>query len=587
MKKGNIKFAKLVVDTKDEYLNALKDFSPDIILSDHSLPSFNSTEALKIIKETKLDIPFILVTSTMSEEYVVGMMQFGISDYVLKDRLTRLPNAVINAIERNNAKKESKKFLDQLVANAALMKEVQQLAHLGSVDVDLETNIMNWSDEIYNIFGYKIGEVEPSYENILKCVHPDDLEEFKRSTRYSTKHLDYIHREYRVKMKDGSIKYIDSALHFKRNESKMAIRIKGFNQDITIRKKAEEEIKNSELRFREFFETAPEAICVYDPGSGFFIDFNDNALKLLKCSADEMLKKHPINISPRVQPDGMKSQDKAMKFVSDTMKGEKPVFDWVILDSTGSEIFCEIRLNLLHNGAGPMIRLSVIDITNRVMLERKLVDEKIKNQKEITDAVITAQEKERSFLGEELHDNINQILAASKLYLDTALSSDHLQKDIIKDSRGFLINAMEEIRKLSKSLLPPSLGGTSLVDTLNELIGTIQHASNLNFIKEFEGINESLFDERLSVAIFRIVQEQLNNILKHASATTVIIELKQDDRILQLRIKDDGIGFDTSEKRTGIGLKNIVSRIELFKGTQVINSRPGEGCELAVNFNVE
>jgi two-component system sensor histidine kinase UhpB len=457
LKKGNIQYEKIVVDNKTDYINALKKFSPDIIISDHSLPSFNSVEALKIVKEAGLNIPFILVTATMSEEYVVDMMKQGISDYVLKDRLKRLPTAVNNALEKNLAERERQKFLEQVIASEAFMKEAQRLANLGSFEADFKNNIVKWSDELYKILGYEVGEVEASFDNLLKRVHPEDVPLLKESTEHTIKNLDFIHRQYRLKMKDNSIRYIDSELFVERDKAKNAIGVKGFNQDITV----------------------------------------------------------------------------------------------------------------------------------RILLEKKLTEEKIKSQQEITDAVITAQEKERAFLGEELHDNINQILATSKLYMEVALADNSLRKDLMTDSRIFLMNAMEEIRKLSKSLLPPSLGGTTLSEALNELIENIRQLNKIQFIKEWEIIDESLVDEKLSLAIFRIVQEQLNNIFKHAKAKTVTICLKQSFENLQLKIKDDGIGFDIAEKRNGIGLKNIVSRTDLFNGKMSIDSQPGKGCLLEVNFKIE
>ena len=100
LKKSDIIFEKVVVDTKKEYIKALEEFHPDIILSDHSLPTFNSLEALQILKQSGIDIPFILITATVSEEFAVNVMKEGASDYVLKDRLQRLPSAIINAIEK-------------------------------------------------------------------------------------------------------------------------------------------------------------------------------------------------------------------------------------------------------------------------------------------------------------------------------------------------------------------------------------------------------------------------------------------------------------------------------------------------------
>src|SRR5580704_12190934 len=100
LRKSKLWFEKKVVIDRPDFLKALRDFKPDIILSDHSLPAFNSLEALKITREEGLHAPFILVTATVSEEYSVNVIKEGASDYILKDRLERLPNAVQNALDK-------------------------------------------------------------------------------------------------------------------------------------------------------------------------------------------------------------------------------------------------------------------------------------------------------------------------------------------------------------------------------------------------------------------------------------------------------------------------------------------------------
>src|SRR5580698_10256386 len=89
LEKGGLEFEKLDVDTKEGYIEGLETYDPDIILSDHSLPSFNSTEALEILHRSNLHVPFILITSTISEEFAVSIMHQGATDYILKDRLQR------------------------------------------------------------------------------------------------------------------------------------------------------------------------------------------------------------------------------------------------------------------------------------------------------------------------------------------------------------------------------------------------------------------------------------------------------------------------------------------------------------------
>jgi signal transduction histidine kinase len=220
-------------------------------------------------------------------------------------------------------------------------------------------------------------------------------------------------------------------------------------------------------------------------------------------------------------------------------------------------------------------------------LRKSLTDEKIKQQQEITGAVLAAHQEQRTFLGEELHDNINQILATAKLYLDCAISDEKLRLTRIKESKSFIINAMEEIRNLSKSLVAPKLNVVKVTDALTDLIENIKRVHSILFITKWNDFDESYVSEDLKLSIFRIVQEQVNNIIKHAKANAIIIRLTQDDEGIELSIKDDGIGFDPSQKSKGVGLQNISSRAEMFNGKILIKAEPGQGCELIVSFYKE
>jgi CheY-like chemotaxis protein len=100
LKKAGIEAEILVVDNKEAYINAIIEFAPDIILSDHTLPTLNSADALNIFLHSGTRIPFILVTANMSEEYAVSVIKAGADDYVLKNHLEKLPQAVINSLEK-------------------------------------------------------------------------------------------------------------------------------------------------------------------------------------------------------------------------------------------------------------------------------------------------------------------------------------------------------------------------------------------------------------------------------------------------------------------------------------------------------
>ena len=106
LKKGNIQFEKLVVGNKAAFEKAFNEFNPEIVLADHTLPSFDSLEAIKMMKQKGLKIPIILVSATVSDEFAVEVMKAGADDYILKDRLHRLPQAVLSAMEKFSRDKE-------------------------------------------------------------------------------------------------------------------------------------------------------------------------------------------------------------------------------------------------------------------------------------------------------------------------------------------------------------------------------------------------------------------------------------------------------------------------------------------------
>lgn len=224
------------------------------------------------------------------------------------------------------------------------------------------------------------------------------------------------------------------------------------------------------------------------------------------------------------------------------------------------------------------------DLTDRRKLEQQLTTEKINKQKQLTQATIEGQEKERSEISKELHDNINQILVTIKLYLELAIDDTRLKDDMIKRSAEKIMYCINEIRTLSKSLAPPSLNDYGLVEAITELIENIRltKSFNIELNVKLDSINQ--FNSLQQLYIYRIIQEQLNNIIKHAHAKNVWVELIENYGSIDLIIRDDGRGFNPKEKSGGIGLTNIQNRAELLNGTLEIISARDAGCTLKVRI---
>jgi PAS domain S-box-containing protein len=224
------------------------------------------------------------------------------------------------------------------------------------------------------------------------------------------------------------------------------------------------------------------------------------------------------------------------------------------------------------------------DITKRVLLENKLVEERTLKLKEITAAVLTAQENERTYIGQELHDNLNQTLAIAKLYIQMARSHEENREMYLDKSCEFIVEVIEEIRRIAKNLVIPEVHISGLSDNIKNLLADLAriHPIKIEFYKN--GINEKDLDEKLQLTIFRIVQEQLNNILKHSKGTHATINLTSQEDKLILLIVDNGEGCDILKEKKGVGIINIRARAELYDGSVTIVSKPGEGYELKVEL---
>lgn len=177
LKKAKFDFERLVVDNRENFIKALTEFAPDIILSDHSLPSFNSHEALSIFKEMGLNIPFILITATVSEEFAVDVIKRGADDYILKDRLERLPTALANALAKVQLQKDHQSIQDDLVKNETLFRALIENSADAIIVINEQVEFIYQSPAVERLTGFKF--IDLAGKNFFDFVHPEDREDYQ------------------------------------------------------------------------------------------------------------------------------------------------------------------------------------------------------------------------------------------------------------------------------------------------------------------------------------------------------------------------------------------------------------------------
>lgn len=336
------------------------------------------------------------------------------------------------------------------------------------------------------------------------------------------------------------------------------------------RKKRVHELEESEKRYSELFRLNPQPIWIFNIEDFRFVQVNRAATELYGYTEEEFLNLKVFDIR----------QDEDSKSFREYM--------------TESEMInAPVNRTSRHfNKAGEMLEVE-IQATFIVINDKKYrmviitdVTEKNKIEEQITKAIIKTQENERYEIGAELHDNICQILASTHISLGVLSKSVNKSgMELFGQCRSYIQLATSEIRNLSHRLAPAFFNDSTLEQAFELLLRSCnvenKYAISLFFDPEIEKLN---IDRDLQINIYRILQEQLRNILKYANCKMIEVDIILNNNQLKMRIADDGVGFDPSAAKGGIGMSNMRRRTELFHGKFTVFSSPGKGCELVIQI---
>jgi signal transduction histidine kinase len=243
---------------------------------------------------------------------------------------------------------------------------------------------------------------------------------------------------------------------------------------------------------------------------------------------------------------------------------------------------------------GAAAGLALLSVSGFSFYRKKQVQHKLHLQAEVmhqqdmaTRGIITAEENERKRIAADLHDGVGQIMSAAKMNLsafETAIPfKDDEQKMQFEKIIGLVDESCKEIRSVSHQMMPNALLKAGLASAIKEFIDKIDNRL-LKINLHTEGLNDRL-ESNVETVLYRVIQECVNNVIKHSGANILDISLIKDSDGIAATIEDNGRGFNTkqAEKFDGIGLKNIISRVEFLKGTVDFDSSPGNGTLVAIH----
>lgn len=360
-----------------------------------------------------------------------------------------------------------------------------------------------------------------------------------------------------------------------------------FTEDVTERVRAEQALKSSydekrilAARMSIILNTLPANIALLDD-KGNIMEVNDSWRTFADdngfMGSNYSIGDNYLDISKKATGEGKEDGSKVARGIRAVLKNmiKEFVFEYPCHSPTAQRWFRMIVTPLQHKEYAGAVVMH-IDISEVRRLEMERLNAKMDEQIKITQAMLIGQERERNHIGQELHDNINQILVGTKLYLNLAGAKNKTVKELVKYPTELINTSIDEIRMLCHKMVAP-LKNRKLDESIRMLLHELHQ--NTGVVTQFAfDVDANALPDDLQLNLYRIVQELVSNIMKYAEAKNASISVKSDGQSIDVIVSDDGKGFDVKRKHVGIGISNMINRVRSFNGEIDIQSVPGKGC---------
>jgi PAS domain S-box-containing protein len=565
-------------EDKENYLKGLAEFNPDVILSDHMMPQFNSKMAFEIYKEKNLSIPFILVTGTVSEEFAVMMMKSGLDDYLLKTNLQRLPQAIINAFSKKTNDRKIKQIEAELKQSESNLRTIFDNAAQGFILTDTNGNIIELNNRVNYFINIGWRKDLKKNDNLFEAIP-----EFRKE--YLKEFIAEALRGNKVRF-ESEFKADATTLHFDVNVSPItdvAGTVTGHCitiNDISERKRNEDKLK----QLSQAVEQSPASVVITDV-KGNIQYVNSKFTEVTGYQAEEVMGKNP-----RILKSGHTTSNAYAGLWKSITAGSEWHGEFQNMKKNGESYWELALISPIFNSKGEIINFLAIkeDITKRKKAEEEIL-QKNEQLRLLSDHLENIREEERSNIAREIHDELGQQLTVMKMdvsLLQKKLMTIKEPRELKLDDLDNLIDqTIQTVRRLAFELRPSMLDDLGLYSTIDWYAQEFEKRTGLKVFMTTD--KEKVFDKKITTNLFRIFQECLTNVARHAKATEVKIDLKMENSNFFMTVRDNGKGFDTSAKnKQTLGILGMRERTVIMHGEYSIESTQGKGTIVNVKVPV-
>ena len=475
---------------------------------------------------------------------------------------------------------KSKKAEALLRKSEARLAEAERLGQYGNWEFDAVSGELTWSDELYRIFGVDKKNFPISFHTQMDFIDSNDRFRIFKIIKEADLRGSSFDCEYTAYTSTGEKKIIHALGYAEVNPEGKTIRLFGTAQNITSRKRYEEALKESELKYRLLFADNPMSMMVLCSQTKRFLDVNEAAVQHYGYSKEEFLIMTALDIRPEEE----KERFNKILF----LEKEKQEGIWKHIKKDGSLINVHILFhNIIFDKKDARLVL-INDVTEQLKAEEEKKNY-YQQLHELTAHLVKIREDERTRISREIHDEIGQQLTCLKMdasWINKKLGTIHEDvKDKIYDMEILIDDTVNTIRRISSDLRPGILDDLGLVAALEWQGQEFERRTGIKLLFDCE-LEEVSLDKDVSTNVFRVFQEALTNVVKHANASIVETCFEEMEKCIILRVKDNGQGFNLSERPTknSLGLVGMRERALLFGGLLAIESQLGIGTTITLKM---